>query len=259
MTPSRLPRGRIVDNHPPDAPAFPDVDRLGKSRIGKKLFRKAIDRYYSALRRYEGRPAKCGPPIPNSEKHGRRKFYSLEQCRRGGRRSGETRRRKAQKRWREVMTLQRRGFGIRQIARLVGYSAAWVSKLVKRLRPSPPRSLTEHYHHPLSGAAPPPVWAANGSRLLTLAVLYRRSALQMSNTPGLLPPKRNRLDRQFALAQSRIIGRRGKRPSTGLLGAVGGGSGVALGLALAACRELAALPINEAVRSVNTAFGISTI
>ena len=147
MTPPRLPQARIVDNHPPDAPAFPDVDRLGKSRIGKKLLRKALDRYHVERRRYEGCPAKSGPPIPNSEKNGSREFYTLEQARRGGRRSGEARRQKVEKRWREVCTLRRRGFGIRQIARVVGYTAGWVSQLVRRLLPNPARPFTEHYHH----------------------------------------------------------------------------------------------------------------
>ena len=253
-TATSVPDTRNVDNgllgQPSNspAPAFPDVGRLGHSRVGRKLARKAWDAYYVDLRQHEGRPAKSGPPIPNSEKRGARSYYSMEQVRLGGRRSGAARRQKAQKRWREVMALRRRGHGIRQIARLVGYSAAWVCKLVKRLLPSQPKPLTEHIHHQ-------PIWAAHGSRTLTLAVLYRRAALQMSNVPGLPPPKRNRLDRPFSQAQSRVIGRRGKGRSAGLLGALGGGSGVAFGLALAACRELAGLPIDEAVRTVNREFG----
>ena len=78
-------------------PTFPNLANLGTSRIGKKLTRKALDAYYVALRRYEGKPAMSGPPIPNSEKLlGRREYYTLAQCRLGGHRSGETRRRKAQ-------------------------------------------------------------------------------------------------------------------------------------------------------------------
>ena len=246
---SREVDGRI--GHPSNGPAFPDVDRLGKSRIGRKLHRKALDRYHADRRRYEGRPAKSGPPIPNSEKHGRREFYSLEQCRRGGRRSGEARRRKAAKKWREVCTLRHRGFGIRQIARIVGYSAAWVSKLVKRLWSNPAEALTEHYHHQPTR----PLWASHGSRVLTLAVLYRRHSLERASEPGHQRPERNRLDRAFSRSQARIIGRRRKRPSAGLLGAIGGGSGISLGLALAASQELAGLPIDEAVQSVNRAFG----
>ena len=108
-----LHQQRIVDN----APTFPDIGNLGRSRVARKLRRKTLDAYYVALRRHQRRPALSGPPIPNSEKKGSRQFYTLEQARRGGRRSGETRRRKAEKKWREVCTLRRRGFGIRHRSR----------------------------------------------------------------------------------------------------------------------------------------------
>ena len=235
-------------------PTFPDV---GTSRIGKKLIRKAVDAYFVALRRYENRPAKSGPPIRNSEKHGRREFYTLEQVRLGGIRSGATRQRQAQPRWNDVASLRRRGFGIRQIARIVGYSAGWVSRLIKRLFSKQPRVLPEHsFHYPVWATRPRPVWATHGSRILTLATLYRRNALQAVLHGEHLddPEERNRRGRQFALSQARIIGRRGKRPSTGLLGALGKGS-VALGMALMACRELDGLPIDEAVITVNREFG----
>ena len=263
-SPSRISKQR-VNCQQSGGPTFPNVANLGTSRIGKKLIRKAIDAFYVASRRYELRPAKSGPPIPNSEKHGRREFYSLEQVRRGGHRSGETRRRQAQPRWNDVASLKRRGFGIRQIARIVGYSAGWVSRLIKRLFSKQPRVLPEHYiqqQHVQQQQAQQqqqhaqPVWATHGSRLLTLATLYRRNALQAVLHGEHLddPEERNRRGRQFALSQARIIGRRGKKPSKGLLGALGEGS-VALGMALLACRELDGLPIAEAVITVNREFG----
>ena len=61
--------------------------------------------------------------------------------------------------------MRRRGLGIRQIARIVGYSAAWVSKLVRRLLSTPARPLTEHYHH-----QPQP--ASGVTRSLCLMLLY---------------------------------------------------------------------------------------
>ena len=251
---TRISPNPIVDNHPV-VPTFPDIGSLGRSRIGKKLARKAVDRYFIALRRYEDKPAESGPPIRNSEKLlGRREYYTLAQCRQGGRRSGETRRRKANPRWREVVALRRRGLGIRQISRVVGYTAGWISKLIKRLFLGQPKVFPEHYNH---HHQPKPVWATHGSRNLTLAVLYRRyalHALEVADRRSLLVPERKR-ERQFTLAQARIIGRRSVRPSTGFLGALGKGSGVALGLALAACRELDGLPIAEAVRTVNRQFG----
>ena len=108
-------------------------------------------------------------PIPNSEKHGRREYYSLDQCRRGGVKSGRTRRSKAIAKWNEVVGLRKRGFGIRQIARVVGFTAGWVSKLVKRLCPSVAQVFPEHSHHP----GEPPI---RGSRTLTLLALYEAEA-----------------------------------------------------------------------------------
>ena len=137
-------------------PLKPDLSRFGKSRIGRKRARKVLDRYFRAVRRYEGRPARSGPPIRNSEKFGRREFYSVEQAKFGGRRSGQVRRAKAAKKWREVELLRRRGQGIRQIAALVGYSPGWVSRLVKRLC----RVFPEHIHR---RPKPPP-----RSRILAL-------------------------------------------------------------------------------------------
>ena len=245
-------------------PTFPDIANLGTSRIGKKLIRKALDAYYVASRRYEGRPAKSGPPIPNSEKRGRREYYTLEQVRLGGMRSGATRQRQAQPRWYDVASLRRRGFGIREISRIVGYSAGWVSKLVKRLFSRQPRVFPEHYNQQDRQDRPQqqqqqqqPVWAIHGSRVLTLAALYRRNALhalEVADQRSQPIPERRRRYRQFALSQARIIGRRGRRPSTGLLGALGKGS-VALGMALLACRELDGLPIAAAVITVNREFG----
>ena len=98
-----------------------------------------MDRYYVELGRYEGRPAESDLPIPKFEKHGRREFYTIRQAQFGGKRSGETRRRRAQAKWGEVVGLRKRGFGIGPIARIFGSSTGWVSKLVKRLcRPATP-------------------------------------------------------------------------------------------------------------------------
>ena len=113
----------------------------------------------------------------------------------------------------------------------------------------------QQHPHQQPQPKPKPVWATHGSRSLTLAVLYRRYALDVADRRSLLVPERRRQERQFTLSQTRIIGRRGVRPSAGFLGALGKGSGVALGLALVACRELDGLPINQAVIAVNREFG----
>ena len=105
-------------------PTFPDLSRLSpNSHLGRKLRRKAVDAYCVAHRQWQGRPAKSGPPVPNSEKHGRRDFYTLGEAKRGGIKSGVARRNKAAAKWRAVTILAKRGKGVRQIARIVGYSA----------------------------------------------------------------------------------------------------------------------------------------
>ena len=100
-----------------------DISRLGKSRIARKLRRKAIDAHLKGRRAAMGEHPKSGPPIPRSEHSGQRQYYTLAQAQHGGRRSGAVRRSKAQRKWNEVLALHKRGFGIRQIARLVSYSA----------------------------------------------------------------------------------------------------------------------------------------
>ena len=99
------------------------------------------------------------------------------------------------------------------------------------------------------------MWASCGSRVLTLAVLYRSRSLARSLSGEPPVPSQNRADRQYSIAQRRIIGRRGKWLSKGYLGALGRVSGIALGLALAAQQELVGVPIEDAVKIVNKAFG----
>ena len=244
----------IVDNAAP--PVYPDVDSLGTSRIGRKLRRKALDAYRVALRRYEGRPAKSGPPIPNSEKHGRREFYSMDQARRGWLRSLQVRQSEAKPKYDQCKRLRFAGRLLREIAEIVGYSIGHVSKIVRgKIRRPRAASLRAAAGGDNANANAMPIWAKHGSRTLTLAVLYRGWSLRQSYAPGLSPPEHHHWISLFATNQARIIGRRGKRPSAGYLGALDSTSGIALGMALLAQVELAGLPIEDAVREVNFAFG----
>ena len=138
MTTKRISRYPIVDNPPP---TFPDVASLGKSRVGRKLYQKAIDRYCIALRRHEGRPALSGPPIRNSEKNGRRAFYTLADCIKGGVSSGFLRSLRAQPRHDHVRKLRALGQTIKAIAAVVGYS----ERHIRRILHTATRSLAQRW------------------------------------------------------------------------------------------------------------------
>ena len=104
--------------------------RSSHSRAGRKALRNTFDADCRRLRREAGVPARTGPPIPGSERSGHRRFYTLEQCRRGGRLSGIARRDQAMPRWKQIQTLHYRRFSLRAIARQVGMSSTQVGRVV---------------------------------------------------------------------------------------------------------------------------------
>ena len=118
----------IGDYSPTVKPDLGGVSR--RSRIGRKARRKALDTYHRTERGQSGRPAKSGPPVPGSERTGRRTFYTLEQARIGGIRSGATRRFNARERHAKVRQLRAEGLSLRAIALVVGYSAATCSRIL---------------------------------------------------------------------------------------------------------------------------------
>ena len=109
--------------------------------------RQLLDAYYKALRRWSGRPAKSGPPIPKSERNGRRDFYTLRHSRNRGRKSGRVRLAKAIPRHKEVIRLRQQGHNPRQIAQRVGYSLGWVYRILKGIALKS-TGLREHIIHP---------------------------------------------------------------------------------------------------------------
>ena len=132
---TRIHESVIVDN------SYPDISRFGKSRIGRKLARKAIDAYHKAQRLASGRLAQSGPPIPNSEKHGHREYFTLTQAVKGGVHSGFVRDRRAQPKHNRVRGLRAWGFTIRAIAEIVGYSM----RHVRRILDTPRRTLAQRW------------------------------------------------------------------------------------------------------------------
>ena len=115
----------IILTNLPDLPI-----RKPTSRTGRKATQKAFDATCRRLRREARVPARSGPPIPGSERSGHRRFYTLDQCRRGGRHSGAQRRRQAMPRWEDIQTLHYRRHSIRAIARQVGLSSSQVHRVV---------------------------------------------------------------------------------------------------------------------------------
>ena len=104
--------------------------RRPTSRTGRKSLRKSFDADCQRLRREAGVPARTGPPIPGSERGGHRRFYTLTQCRRGGRLSGIARRDQAMTRWQQIQQLNYRRFSLRAIALRVGLGHAQVGRVV---------------------------------------------------------------------------------------------------------------------------------
>ena len=155
----------------PPPPALPDLAQFGPSRVGRRRRRQALDRYYTAQRRYEGRPAVSGPPIPGSHRTGRRQFYTLEQARAGGLKSGEARRIKAAPLHREIKQLRNSGLGCREIARRLGCAHSTVSRLLRGVIRTFVKLVREQYSPP---RRKPSQRAARGreSRMLALIFAY---------------------------------------------------------------------------------------
>ena len=112
-----------------DAPGLDNHSR--NSRTGRKMRRKIQDAHCVAERKRLGLPALAGPPIPNSEKNGRREYHTLQQVRYGNQRSQEVRQAKAAPKHREVIRLRKRGHTLAIIGEMVGYTAARCCQIVK--------------------------------------------------------------------------------------------------------------------------------
>ena len=127
------------DNQPNPLP-FPDLSHLSKnSRIGRKLRRKAVDGWAKAERLATGRPAQSGPPIPNSEHTGHRRFFTLEQAHTGTIHSAINRQAKAEPKHRQAFALRAKGYTTKTIAAIVGYSR----RHVRRVLAQPVKTLAE--------------------------------------------------------------------------------------------------------------------
>ena len=157
--------GRILTNIP-ELPI-----RRPTSRTGRKSLRKSFDADCKRLRRAAGAPARTGPPIPKSESNGHRRFYTLAQCRHGGRLSGVARRDQAVTRWQRIQQLHYRRYSLRAIARRVGLGHAQVGRVVSgrlwRMNVSQERSPSMVVVNNVRGTPRP--WA----RVLALNEVYR--------------------------------------------------------------------------------------
>ena len=106
--------------------------RRPTSRTGRKSLRKTFDADCRRLRREAGVTALTGPPIPGSERTGHRRFYTLDQCRRGARLSGIARRDQAMPRWKQIQALHYQSrHSLRDISRQVGLSLSQVHRVVE--------------------------------------------------------------------------------------------------------------------------------
>ena len=145
--------------------------RSPTSRVGKKSLRKSFDSDCRRLRKESRVPARTGPPIPGSERTGHRRFYTLDQCRRGARLSGIARRDQAMPRWEQIQALHYRRHSLRDISRQVEVSVAQVHRVVagRLWRRDEERKRTPSRVVVYSACGTPRIWA----RVLALNAVYR--------------------------------------------------------------------------------------
>ena len=248
-THTSLHQRRIVDN----APAFPDLSGLGRSRVGRKLARKAIDGYYVTLRRHQRRPALSGPPIVNSEKAGHRRYYTLQQCDYGRRKGLETRRRKAAPKHKAVdHLLNHTHYSYRRIGELVGYTGARICQLAKQFRSAAVEALNLHINHQTqdsdTSVSPAP-------RNLTLMLLYSHQLIGLLQDPRPLPVQ-TRYEGLLYAYQKGSYKARLKQYISALHHRVSPEAAtVALAEAFEIAEKLSQEPIDKAVRKLNKSFG----
>ena len=200
------------------------------SRTGRKSLRKSFDADCKRLRREAGVPATSGPPIPGSEQTGHRRFYTLDQCRRGGRLSGIARRDQAATRWQRIQTLHYRRYSVRAIARQVGLGHTQVGRVVAgRLWRRDGRPLRSPSVVVNSVRGTPQPWA----RVLALNTLY------LSRCSGEAKIYKRLVARQGAYLKG-IIKNRGQDQATAVAAAT-----------TSYVLSLASLDVAAAVRQVN--------
>ena len=250
-SPTSLHESRIVDNQ--DAPVVPNRSHFGRSRVGRKALRKVLDAYHVALRRHEGRPAKSGPPIPNSEKHGRRSFYTLHQADYGRRKGLETRRRRAAPKRRAVQHyLDFTRLSYRRIGELVGYTGARICQLAKEFRAATVKVLNLHVHHQPPASDTP---APTSPRNLTLMLLYSNQIINLLKDSRPLPVK-TRYEGLLYAYQKGSYKARLKQYISALHHRVSPEAAtVALAEAFEIAEKLSQEPIDKAVRKLNKSFG----
>ena len=147
-----------------------------------------------------------------------------------------------------MASLRRRGFGIRQISRIVGYSAGWVCRLVKRLLSGQRRVFPEHHHHqppPLQ----PPSWVTSYTWRFRMLALIQLQALQLRRCLAVSPPARDRSRYERGLRQCE------KRVVAYLRRLEGVTQTIALDLSFRWQRLLADAPIEESTQVINRACG----
>ena len=151
-------------------------ESFGKSRIGRKLFRKAVDAWAKATRRTN--PI-SGPPIPNSEKHGGRRFYTLRQAQLGGYHSGDRRRANALPTWLEMYRLRCLGLSLRAIARQVGRHASTVYRVLLRYGREL-QGITERAYRATHKAKTTPGLAMNKGVARTIVSIHPSSGISLT-------------------------------------------------------------------------------
>ena len=121
------------------------INDLGESRLGRKLYLKATDAHHKHFRTcaYSKYKAVSGPPIPNSEKNGQRRFYTLKQAKAGGFVSSKVRRTKAQPDWDKAKEMHDKGISLRKIGKALKRSFNGIKYALDTMKKEALRKLQE--------------------------------------------------------------------------------------------------------------------
>ena len=106
----------------------------GESRQARNRRRSVYDRACRPNRILSGKAPKSGPPKGRPDRNGQRHYWTLEQCRNGGRKSGDMRRWRNRVRDNQIITLIRKGKTAKAVAEAVQVCLRTVRYVMCRYR-----------------------------------------------------------------------------------------------------------------------------
>ena len=106
----------------------------GESRQARNRRRLVYDRACRPNRILSGKAPKSGPPKGRPDRYGQRHYWTLEECRNGGRKSGDMRRWRNRERDNEIISLRLNGNVSAAVAKAIGVCIRTVKYVMSRYR-----------------------------------------------------------------------------------------------------------------------------